>query len=132
MTCKYSQIFDSIIINGDSLEILKSFKDSSIDCVLTDPPYFIDGMGNNWSNDTLRNRTSKAGIVGALPVGMKFDPKQGIELQNFMLAISNEIFRILKPGGFLPFFFAGTIISQNGNSYRGSRLRDSRYAYLGA
>lgn len=51
------QYHNSLIINGDSLDILKSFKDNSIDCVITDPPYFIDGMGKEWSNDSLRKKS---------------------------------------------------------------------------
>lgn len=103
------QYHNSLIINGDSLDILKSFKDNSIDCVITDPPYFIDGMGKEWSNDNLRKKASKASVIGALPVGMKFDPKQGIELQSFIQNISNEIYRILKPGGFYLSFSQGRL-----------------------
>lgn len=103
------QYHNSLIINGDSLEIVKSFKDDSIDCVITDPPYFIDGMGKDWSNGDIRKKTSKAGVVGALPVRMKFDPQQGIELQSFMHNISVELYRVLKPGGFYLSFAQGRL-----------------------
>lgn len=88
------------LYNGNSLIELKRFPPQSIDCVITDPPYFIDGMGNNWDVEELTSKASKGKVVGSMPVGMKFDPQQGIDLQNFMEAISKEVFRILKPGGF--------------------------------
>lgn len=88
------------LFNDDSLVKLKDFKENSIDCVIIDPPYFIDGMGNNWDVEKLENKASKAKVIGSMPVGMKFDPQQGIDLQNFIEKISKEIYRILKPGGF--------------------------------
>lgn len=36
------------IINGDSLEVLKTFPDESVDLVCTDPPYGYSFMGKNW------------------------------------------------------------------------------------
>lgn len=37
-----------MIINGDSLEELKNLADSSIDAVITDPPYGYSFMGKDW------------------------------------------------------------------------------------
>lgn len=92
---------DSIaLFNNDCRKILPLLPSNSIDCVITDPPYFIDGMGNNWQVNELKNSASKGKVVQSMPVGMKFDPKQGVELQNFMEEISKEVYRILKPGGF--------------------------------
>lgn len=106
---EYSQVHNSIIMLGDSLELLANLKDESVDCVITDPPYFIDGMGDEWSNDKLRKSVSKAGVVGSMPVGMKFDPQQGKNLQRFIEDISNEIYRVLKPGGFYLSFSQGRL-----------------------
>lgn len=89
-----------MLCHGDSLIKLKDIQSNSVDCVITDPPYFIDGMGNSWNLEDLDTKTSKGRVVQSLPVGMKFDSKQGIELQNFMEKISEEVYRILKPGGF--------------------------------
>ena len=97
------------ICNGDSLEKLKEIKDNAIDCVITDPPYFIDGMGNNWDLDKLKKKTNNAKVIQSLPVGMKFDPKQGIELQKFIEQLSIEVYRILKPGGFYLSFSQGRL-----------------------
>lgn len=100
---------DIAICNGDSLKLLKDIKSNSIDACITDPPYFIDGMGNNWDTTDLRNKVKKSGIVGSLPVGMKFDPQQGKDLQQFMEKISKEIYRVLKPGGFYLSFSQGRL-----------------------
>lgn len=88
------------LYQGDCLEFLTTVEDNSIDCVITDPPYFIDGMGDNWDTKELIKSVKKSGIIGSLPVGMKFDPQQGKKLYDFTLKYSKEIFRILKPGGF--------------------------------
>lgn len=88
------------LFNDDCRNILSQLPANKIDCVITDPPYFIDGMGDNWQLNKLKEKASKAGVVQSMPVGMKFDPKQGIDLQNFMEQVSKEVYRILKPGGF--------------------------------
>lgn len=88
------------LYQGDCLEILTTFENNSIDCVITDPPYFIDGMGDNWDTKELIKSVKKSGIIGSLPVGMKFDPQQGKKLYDFTLKYAEEVYRILKPGGF--------------------------------
>lgn len=90
-------IFD--IVHADALEYLPTLKDNSIDLVLTDPPYFTHGMGADWNQNKLSERKSKGKVIN-LPVGMKFDPKQGIKFQDFMEKVSHELLRIVKPGGF--------------------------------
>ena len=57
------------ICHGDSLEVLKSFPDNSIDSVVTDPPYGLAFMGKKWDYDV-----------------------PSIELWK-------EVLRVLKPGG---------------------------------
>lgn len=87
------------MLNSDCRDALPSIESDSIDLVVTDPPYFIDGMGDDW-NDANLNGKLKDGVVGGLPVGMKFDISQGRNLQKFMTPIAAELFRVLKPGGF--------------------------------
>ena len=41
------------IINGDAFEFIKSLDDNSIDACITDPPYFIDGLGDEWDKDAI-------------------------------------------------------------------------------
>lgn len=85
------------------MDCQKGFKDlsnHSVSLILTDPPYFIDGMDDHWNHVKLNHKTRKNGVVGKLPVGMKFDPKQGKRLQKFMTPVAKECLRIIKPGGF--------------------------------
>lgn len=42
---------DSIVLHGDSLEILKDLPDNSVDAVVTDPPYGLAFMGKKWDYD---------------------------------------------------------------------------------
>lgn len=97
------------ICNGDSLNFLQTLPSDSVDACITDPPYFIDGMGNNWDVNTLNTKTSKSKVIGSLPVGMKFDVQQGKDLQEFMTKVSKEIYRVLKPGGFFLSFSQGRL-----------------------
>lgn len=84
---------------GDCREKLKEMEDSSVHMVLTDPPYFLDGLDNGWKKGQ-SNSVRATGTVGGLPVGMRFDPKQGKALQEFMGPIAEQLLRILVPGGF--------------------------------
>ena len=88
------------IYNQDCTKGLKTLPDNSIDCIITDPPYFIDGMGSEWNDTNLKAKASKSGVIGGLPVGMKFDKTQGERLQEFMSPLAKEFYRILKPGAF--------------------------------
>jgi len=40
-----------MIVQQDSLEYLKTLEDSSIDHIITDPPYLIDFMGKGWDSE---------------------------------------------------------------------------------
>lgn len=95
--------FTSQIIHGDCREKLPELEDESIHLVVTDPPYFLDGLDADWKKG--KKGTKRAtGVVGSLPVGMKFDPKQGIALQAFMTEVSGLMIRVLKPGAFAVVF----------------------------
>ena len=88
---------------GECVDIMKSMPSNSIDMVCTDPPYFLDGLGDNWNKQSLDNRGSSS-VVGNLPKGMKFDRNQSKKFHEFYSKVSLEVFRILKPGGaFLSF-----------------------------
>jgi len=88
------------IILGDSLKVLPQIEDNSIDLILTDPPYFLDKMDNNWNHQRVSKITDYCNVVKSLPPGMKFDKKQGIHFYQWYLGISTELYRVLKPGGF--------------------------------
>lgn len=89
---------------GDCLDVLSDMDDSCVHMVLTDPPYFLDGLDNDWKKGNGGPRGT--GTVGGLPVGMKFDSEQGRKLQAFLNPITEQLIRILKPGGFLLMFSA--------------------------
>jgi len=87
------------IILGDSLDVLPTIKDDSIDLVLTDPPYFLDKMDDKWEHQKVSDKKNQY-VIKSLPAGMKFDRTQGTRFYDWYLNVSREIFRVLKPGGF--------------------------------
>ncbi len=87
------------IICADTLKILPEIESNSIDVVLTDPPYFLDKLDNNWDYNKVSNKNNQH-TIKSLPAGMKFDREQGKRFYKWYIEISKEIFRILKPGGF--------------------------------
>src|SRR3989339_234542 len=91
--------FTNKIICADTLELLPQIEENSIDVVLTDPPYFLDKLDNNWDYEEVSNQNNQYAIK-SLPAGMKFDREQGQRFYKWYLDISREIFRVLKPGGF--------------------------------
>ena len=97
------------IFNEDCRKAIKKIPNNYIDFIVTDPPYFIDGMDNNWNDSKLNKRTKYSKIIGGIPAGMKFDRKQGEQLQQFLEPLADEFFRILKPGGFCVIFSQGRL-----------------------
>lgn len=95
---KNSQFINKIIC-ADTLELLPQLESDSIDVVLTDPPYFLDKLDNNWDYEKVSSRSNQQ-TIKSLPSGMKFEREQGIRFYEWYSNISKEIFRILKPGGF--------------------------------
>jgi site-specific DNA-methyltransferase (adenine-specific) len=87
------------IENADCIEYLKTLNTNSIDCVITDPPYFIDKLDNNWSSKEINN-DKKNSHIKHLPKGMKFDKKQVKQLYDYYLELSEILFDKLKPGGY--------------------------------
>lgn len=87
------------IVHGDCLKELEKLPDNSIDCVITDPPYFIDGLDDKWSPDAIDNDKKNSHITH-LPKGMKFDKSQVKKLYDFYLEVARLVFRKLKPGGY--------------------------------
>ncbi len=82
----------SKIICGDSLEVLKTFADNSVDMCVTSPPYY--GLRDYGEDKQL---------------GMEKSPQEYIE---HLVAIFMEVYRVLKP--------TGTLWVNIGDSYAGS------------
>ena len=89
--------------HADCLVGLEELRAESVHFVATDPPYFLDGLDNEWNKSKLHKRV-KPGVIGGLPAGMKFDRKQAKRLQSFMFKVAGELRRVLKPGGFAAVF----------------------------
>jgi len=93
------------IVCADALETLPQLPAESVDLVLTDPPYFLDKLDNEWTPERAARRYYQSQAVFHLPPGMKFDPSQGRRMYEWYLEVSRELYRVLKPGGFF-FSFA--------------------------
>lgn len=95
---KNTQYIDKIVC-GDALQILPQLEKHSVDVVLTDPPYFLDKLDDNWDYEKV-SKTHHQYTIKSLPAGMKFDRKQGKRFYDWYFTVSQELYRILKPGGF--------------------------------
>lgn len=67
--------------------------------MLTDPPYFLDKLDNNWNTKRVANKNNLK-VVKSLPAGMRFDREQGKRFYDWYSLVAKELFRVLKPGGF--------------------------------
>ena len=79
------------LYNGDCFEILPKIKDNSVDCIITDPPYFL-------SNDGI---TCKSGRMVSVNKGLWDKNTEFEEIYNFNFKWILESYRILKEGGTL-------------------------------
>lgn len=94
----------------DCRAAMLNMRESSISLIVTDPPYFIDGMGDDWDHRALERRTRGSGVVKSLPIGMKFDRNQGPRLREFMRPIAGQWLRIIRPGGFVLCFSQNRLV----------------------
>jgi DNA modification methylase len=87
------------VLNGDNLELLKSFPDNHFDAVVTDPPYGLGQEPNAvevmhaWCNNGFHE------VKGRGFMGKEWDAF--VPQPNFW----REIFRVLKPGGHVLAFY---------------------------
>lgn len=87
----------SRLYHGDAFELMASIQDDTVDCVWTDPPYFL-------SNDGI---TCVAGKMVKVNKG-EWDRSNGLENDHeFNLAWLAECYRILKPAGTI--WVSGTV-----------------------
>jgi site-specific DNA-methyltransferase (adenine-specific) len=94
---------------GDALELIDNIESSFIDLVLTDPPYFFEKLDSNWDPLEVK-KVTKNQVIKNLPAGMKFDPEQGKNLQNWYSIVSEKVYRVLKPGGFFLSFSSPRLV----------------------
>uniref|UniRef100_A0A6C0IM46 DNA methylase N-4/N-6 domain-containing protein n=1 Tax=viral metagenome TaxID=1070528 RepID=A0A6C0IM46_9ZZZZ len=88
-----------IIVHNDCMKEIAKMENNSIDCIITDPPYFIDKLDNNWSSSQV-NGDVKNSHIKHLPKGMKFDKAQVKNLYDYYFELSKLLFDKLKPGGY--------------------------------
>lgn len=87
------------LFNSDCMKELEKIEDESIDCIITDPPYFIDKLDNNWSSNEIKEDKKNSHITH-LPKGMKFDKDQVKKLYEFYFELSKILIKKIKPGGY--------------------------------
>ncbi len=87
------------LFNNDCMKELEKIEDESIDCIITDPPYFIDKLDNNWSSKEIKE-DKKNSHIKHLPKGMKFDKDQVKKLYEFYFELSKILIKKIKPGGY--------------------------------
>ena len=87
------------IFNEDCMEGIEKLDDDSIDCVITDPPYFIDKLDTKWNANDLKN-DKKNSHIKHLPKGMKFSKDQSNNLYEFYLNFSKLLYCKMKPGAY--------------------------------
>ena len=112
------------IINGDCIEEMKKINDNSIATCITDPPYNYEFIGHKWDIEEIKRRTEKAkqsesvlvknipygsGLAGGVRNKRWYEKNRNniLEYQKWTEMWGKELFRILKPGGFI-FVFNST------------------------
>lgn len=80
------------VLQGDCLELLKEIPDSTVDLIITDPPYEIvsGGAGGAFGADKRSYHKQYAGLDAVTA------RKNGIKCSGFDLAVLDELCRILK------------------------------------
>lgn len=92
---------------GDCRDVIRSLPDSSVDSVVTDPPYALVSISKRFGSDNAA--PTKAGKTGAYArasagfMGQKWDTGETAFAAEFWA----EVLRVLKPGGHLV-AFSGT------------------------
>ena len=90
---------DSYIVNGDCLEVLKTIPDESVDCILTDPPYYLGLFMHNRNTNLAKMRDNQFAYAG-------WDNIEYEEWCSNMREFLKECSRILKPKGTLISFMS--------------------------
>lgn len=91
--------FDSTLLEGDALELIKNIESNSIDCLLSDPPFGIPEL----TDATGVGRGDSNSYTATLSVDDNLD-KNSVE--KLIKRMAPELFRVLKPSGHFWIFFA--------------------------
>lgn len=119
------------LLNDDCLMALRGMPDNSVDSVVTDPPYGLAAMPSSKITETMIAWCS--GDRSFIPEGAGF---MGRTWDAFVPppAVWDEVFRVLKPGGYLLAFAGSRTQDLMGLSIRlsGFEIRDSIYWMYGS
>jgi len=97
---KINENIQITLLNNDCIIEIEKLQDNSIDCVITDPPYFINILDDKWSSKKIENKYQANSHIRHLPVAMKFDKKQVEKLCTYYHKLSKLLFKKMKPGGY--------------------------------
>lgn len=108
------------IICGDCIQELKTFPETSISCVITDPPYNYEFIGRKWDHDEIKRRMERiqdsSTLVKNIPYGSglaggvrnegwyKKNRNNVIQYINWCEDWSRELFRVCKAGAIVAVF----------------------------
>lgn len=87
------------IICGDSLEVLKTLPENSVDSIVTDPPAGIGFMGKEWDDFKTRPKNTKRQVITWMRSGVAFNTEGRDGFIQFITEVFTEAIRVLKPGG---------------------------------
>ena len=103
----YYEENDFKIINGNSLEVLKSFNQNSIDAIITDPPYGLTSITKRFGKENSAvAKYGKDGSFSRLSKGFMGKQWDGTGIE-YNVDFWKECLKVLKPGGYL-LAFGGT------------------------
>jgi hypothetical protein len=93
---------------GDSIAVMRQMNAESVHSVVTDPPYGLDFMGNEWDRPAAMLGQISGGDLskGPLPTGPGTNSRgiadhDGRKFQAWTETWAREAFRVLRPGGML-------------------------------
>lgn len=97
---------DSVTLyHGDCIDVLRSLPDTSVDAVVTDPPYGLSFMGKDWDAPARMTGQLATGdeTRGAFAYGGTHDRGHAdhnpLRFQRWCTDWATECLRVLKPGG---------------------------------
>ena len=92
------------IIQGDCRDKLTEIATESIHLIVTDPPYFLDGLDCDWKNGRA-DAPKGTGTVGGLPVGMSSIPSKVLHYSNSYKRLEDRCFGVWLLGVFVSYLF---------------------------
>jgi DNA modification methylase len=116
--CPYAVIDDALLINTDSIKLLRQFPPDSIDACVSDGPFGIGIMGKEWDNFkpkslSIDSRAYQKGKDHKLQSGRSPSMRAGqydisrkgaICFQEWCYMWGKELYRAMKPGAYILMF----------------------------